>query len=155
MIIAGTGHRPHKMGNDYLLRNSKTLAIIDRTSNKLKELGATGVISGMAQGFDQMLVLAAEKAGIPVVAAIPCHYQYSKWPYESQLLYMKILAKCEVQTYITDGPYVDGCMVKRDYWMVDNSDGLLAYYNGTPGGTAKTIEYAHRVGKVVWNIYDE
>ena len=30
----------------------------------------------------------------------------------------------------------------RNEWMVDHSNRVIAYYNGTPGGTRNTIEYA-------------
>ena len=35
-------------------------------------------------------------------------------------------------------------MSMRNEWMVDHSGRVIAYYNGTPGGTRNTIEYAKR-----------
>ena len=34
----------------------------------------------------------------------------------------------------------------RNEWMVDHSNRVIAYYNGTPGGTRNTIEYAEKKG---------
>lgn len=154
MIICGTGHRPHKLGRDYLLKSNNSLSIIKLTSETLLSLGATAVISGFAQGFDQMLVIAASEVGVPVFAALPCRGQHLKWSDESQDLYLNLLNKCKDITFVTDGPYCDGCMIKRDYWMVDNAEGVLAYWNGSSGGTAKTVEYANRVGKPIWNLWN-
>ena len=33
---------------------------------------------------------------------------------------------------------------QRNEWMVDHSSRLIAIYNGSPGGTRNTIEYAKR-----------
>ena len=32
----------------------------------------------------------------------------------------------------------------RNEWMVNHSGRVIVYYNGTPGGTRNTIEYAKR-----------
>ena len=45
---------------------------------------------------------------------------------------------------------------KRNAWMVDHSSLVIAVYNGTPGGTKNTIEYArHRSIRVVQMIPGE
>ncbi len=38
---------------------------------------------------------------------------------------------------------------KRNFWMVDNSDCLLAYVKNNDGGARKTYEYAKRRGKKI------
>lgn len=38
---------------------------------------------------------------------------------------------------------------KRNYWMVDNSDYLLAYVKNREGGARKSFEYAKRRGKKI------
>ena len=42
---------------------------------------------------------------------------------------------------------------QRNEWMVDHSSRLIAIYNGTPGGTRNTIEYAKQK-KLEIAIYD-
>ena len=34
-------------------------------------------------------------------------------------------------------------------WMVDNSDAVIAVWNGTAGGTANTVDYARKLGRSV------
>ena len=40
--------------------------------------------------------------------------------------------------------YHKGVFQMRNEWMVDHSNRVIAYYNGTPGGTRNTIEYAEK-----------
>ena len=48
--------------------------------------------------------------------------------------------------------YKDGIFRMRNEYMVDHSGRLTAWYNGTPGGTRDTIEYAVNKGiEVVTN----
>ena len=42
--------------------------------------------------------------------------------------------------------YVNGCMQKRNRYMVDSAAHMIAVFNGSPGGTKSTIEYAKRKG---------
>ena len=35
---------------------------------------------------------------------------------------------------------------KRDEWMVDQSSKVIAVYDGVPGGTKNTIDYATKCG---------
>ena len=48
--------------------------------------------------------------------------------------------------YVIYHHYHNGVFQQRNAWMVDRSNRLIAYYNGTPGGTRNTIEYAEKKG---------
>ena len=41
------------------------------------------------------------------------------------------------------------CMDKRNRYMVDHADYILAVWNGCPSGTGNTVRYAHKKGKTV------
>lgn len=43
-------------------------------------------------------------------------------------------------------------IIKRNQWMVDNSDLLIAYVKLSFGGASKTLEYAKRKGKPYINV---
>jgi uncharacterized phage-like protein YoqJ len=45
--------------------------------------------------------------------------------------------------------YTKGCMQKRNRVLVDSCDTLLAVFDGQPGGTRHTIDYAKKKGKRV------
>jgi len=38
---------------------------------------------------------------------------------------------------------------KRNEWMVDNSDAVIAVWDGTPGGPGNTVDYARKFGRSV------
>jgi len=40
-------------------------------------------------------------------------------------------------------------MQKRNEWMVDNSDAVIAVWDGTPGATATAVDYARKLGRSV------
>lgn len=40
--------------------------------------------------------------------------------------------------------YHQGVFRMRNEWMVDHSNRVIVYYNGTHGGTRNTIEYAEK-----------
>ena len=48
--------------------------------------------------------------------------------------------------------YSPDCMDKRNRYMVDHADVLIAVWDGSPSGTGKTVRYAHQQGKSVITI---
>jgi len=42
--------------------------------------------------------------------------------------------------------YTPACMQRRDRYMVDHAALLIAAFDGSPGGTRYTVEYAMRRG---------
>ena len=45
-------------------------------------------------------------------------------------------------------------IIKRNEWMVDNSDIVVAYVNHSWGGAIKTLNYAKQKGKHIINLCD-
>lgn len=79
--------------------------------------------------------------------ALPCTEQDKKWKTEDKARYQKILLSADKITLVSD-KYSFDCMQKRNEYMVDNCDKLLAFWNGEQsGGTWNTIQYAKKVGK--------
>ena len=56
------------------------------------------------------------------------------------------MSKADKVTYVSSVKYFNGCMMKRNNYMIDNSSLLIAIYNGSPGGTKQTIEKAKQKG---------
>lgn len=107
------------------------------------------VISGYALGIDQMVVEEASKLSIPIVAAIPFKGQESAWSQFSQARYHELLAKASRIVYVCEPGYAKEKMQRRNEWMVDNSNVLVAFWNGTDGGTANCVRYARKQNKPV------
>lgn len=144
MIVAGTGHRPDKLGG---YTNQTRLALGGLATEYLVRVWPEKVISGMALGWDQALAAAAMSMNIPVIAAIPFEGQESRWPAESQALYRKLLGWCD-EVEIISPHYSPKAMQDRNEWMVDQlvgpDDRLAALWNGSWGGTHNCITYARK-----------
>lgn len=149
MILAGTGHRPDKLGwySPNVAARLKGLASV-----LLAELQPAWVLSGMALGWDQALAGAALAARIPLAAVIPFEGQELRWPAESQATYRKLRAEASWEV-VTSGAYSADAMHARNRWMVDNATHVLALWSGAEGGTAHTVRYAERVGRPVVNAW--
>lgn len=151
MIIAGTGHRPDKLGG---YGHKPLVHLVNLAEDWLEENKPEKVISGMALGWDYALACAAFNLDIPIIAAVPFKGQESRWPDESQRNYRALLKECEQVVYVCEDGYAVWKMQKRNEWMVDNCDVVLAMWNGSPGGTANCVRYAEKAGKPIVNLWE-
>jgi uncharacterized phage-like protein YoqJ len=151
-IVAGTGHRPHKLGG-YSSDVQKRLQNL--AERWLSDNGPHKVISGVALGWDTALAKAAIALGIPLIAAVPFEGQESKWPKASQIVYRDLLEQADDIVFVSEAGYAPWKMQARNKWMTDNCTTLLALWDGTSGGTGNCIQYATKTGKPVINLWDE
>lgn len=152
MILAGTGHRPQRLGGYSETVNNKLRKLITK---ELEKLRPNRVISGMALGFDMALAEAAINLDIMVVAAVPFEGQEEKWPERSQERYHNILKNCETIEYCSPPGYTPYKLQFRNRWMVDNCDALLALWDGGNGGTCNCVRYAEEYNKRIINLWDK
>lgn len=152
MIVAGTGHRPNKLGG---YNNESFLKLVEVAENWIRENNPTKVISGMAQGWDQALAQAAINCGVPFVAAIPFKGQETRWSIKGQKYYTKLLTKADSIIYVSGEGYAPYKMQLRNKWMVDNSDIVLAMWDGTGGGTFNCVNYAQAREKEIVNLFTQ
>lgn len=155
LIAAGTGHRPDKLGG-YGAAADRRLTLFARSV--LGVVRPSGVISGMALGWDMALAEAALDLGIPLLAALPFRGQEARWPEASQARYRGLLARTfRVEVVCEDG-YSAWKMQARNEWMVDRCHVLLALWDGSSGGTANCVRYARRVERPrldLWPLYEK
>jgi uncharacterized phage-like protein YoqJ len=152
MIIAGTGHRPKKLGGYKVDAENRVYAFARETLTRLKP---EHVISGMALGWDMALANACVKLGIPFTAAVPFRDQDGRWPNETRIEYKGLLAAAQRVHVVSSGGYAASKMQVRNVWMVDNCNQLLALYDGSSGGTQNCVVYAHEVGREIVNVWPE
>ena len=110
----------------------------------------------MAIGIDMYaaeIVLDLKKSypGITLESAIPCETQPVKWSETLRERYYNIAAQCDKETMLQTH-YTPDCMDKRNKYMVDQSDVIIAVWSGSPSGTGKTVRYAHKQGKSIFVI---
>ena len=125
-----------------------------RQIEELIENGYTYFISGGALGVDQDFaeaVLRAKQvhAGIVLEIAVPCSSQSDPWREADRRRYQSILDRADKVTVLSEH-YTRFCMQKRNEYMIDKSDLVLAFWNGDrSGGTWNAIQYAERKGKKI------
>ena len=100
----------------------------------------------MARGVDTycaeiVLALRPQYPDLTLEAAIPCPSQCGGWTPDQQARWHAIVDRCDFETVVQDR-YGPGCMQRRNRYMVDASRILIAAFDGRPGGTARTLEYA-------------
>jgi uncharacterized phage-like protein YoqJ len=106
-------------------------------------------ISGMALGADQDFIACCLDLKIPYVAAVPFVGQERVWRPAAQAVYRDLLSKAREVVVVSEGGYASYKMQVRNQWLIDHSNLLLAVFDGSPGGTANTVEYARRVGRTI------
>lgn len=153
MILSATGHRPDKLGG----YNQKTTdAIFCVAYRGLQSIAPDEVIVGMALGWDMAVAEAAYLLGIPFKAYIPFVGQESKWPKPSQVLYNNLLLRCAELVICAEGEYAGWKMQHRNKCMIDDSDEVLALFNGDDtGGTHNAVVYANGQGKTIHNQWEQ
>ena len=172
-----TGHRPDKLGG-YNWNNIKNQKIIFELKkliiNQLKisnEKDFTFICGG-ALGIDQMAfeivydlktkILKSTKININIyiVLAMPFEKQSDNWfnKDKDRLNSQKERADKFVLVDTIDGykfqkaaigEYAREKMQLRNQYMVDNSDIVIAVWNGSNGGTANCVNYAHKLNKQI------
>lgn len=150
MIVAATGHRPDKLGG-YDEKTRRALGAL--ATEWLHYNRPDKVISGMALGWDQAVAAACVVLGIPFIAAVPFPGQANRWPVEAQERYRRLLAAADQVEHV-DLFMGSKTMQRRNEWMVDRADKMLALHNGSWGGTFNCLEYARKKGVEVENLWD-
>lgn len=154
---AFTGHRPQSLPFGFNEVDERCIALKKLLREQIIQLieneGVAHFISGMAIGVDMyaaeiVLGLKASYPGITLECAIPCETQAIKWTEEQRDRYFDIVSKCDKETLIQKH-YTADCMHKRNQYMVDKADYIIAVWDGRPSGTGKTVQFAQRQGKPV------
>ncbi len=144
-----TGHRPQSLPFRFNENDPRCYELKkhlrDLIHSKIMD-GVTHFLSGMALGIDSyaaeiVLDFQKEFPDVTIDAIIPCANQFCKWNEKQISRYNEILKKCNRKIVLQE-TYTADCMEKRNHYMVDNSDYVIAVWNGTSSGTSKTIRYA-------------
>ena len=144
-----TGHR--SLGRDFDKQ---------RLRSEIEALICKGVkifIAGGALGFDteaatEVILQKMKGKDVKLYIYAPCTDQDKYWAPYQKTLYRKILEKADLVS-MPSTPYTSQCMRERNYKMVDDSDYVIAYYNGEyRSGTGQTVRYAYKRSKQVINL---
>ena len=148
-----TGHRQSKLSwqsDESDLRCASLKEKIADTVEAIYHSGIRHFICGMANGCDMyfceaVIALRESYGDITLEAAIPWEGQADGWAADLKKRYSKLVEDCDFYTLV-QSCYTADCFMRRNRYMVDNSSVIIAAYNGSPGGTMKTMLYAMRQG---------
>ena len=151
MICCVTGHRPEGFPfppND-IERCLQYKRDLYGAVKELLDKGCRHFITGMAEGVDMDFAFAVlyykkRYRNVFLEAALP--YPRNRNIQNSR---NRLIDQCDCVTYVSE-EYFDGCMQKRNCYMVDKADLVIAVWNGKrKGGTWNTINYARRKNKPI------
>lgn len=157
MTCAFTGHRPQNLRFGHHESDERCVVLKqllrEQIIKLIEEKGVTHFISGMAIGVDMyaaeiVLELESTYPEITLECAIPCETQAVKWPEKLRDRYFNIAARCDKETMLQHH-YTTDCMQRRNRYMVNHADYILAVWDGRPSGTGNTVAYARSTGKQV------
>lgn len=166
-----TGHRPNKLfGYDWHTEKNKKLMnlLFKNIIYNIKNNNVNTFISGGALGIDMMsfyivnYIKNKHNIRLKNILALPFKNQGIKWNDTDikKLNYYKKIAdevifvdECELIKYNNNlngyGNYHISKMQKRNEFMVDLSDIVLAVWNGSKSGTKNCIDYANKNNKIL------
>lgn len=156
--ICVTGHRPNKLFgyNDNDPRYNTLRSALDQAITAAAQKGSVVAYTGMALGVDTIFAEECLKLkkqfDIKLVAAVPFKGQEGKWPEQSKKHYHDLLSQVDEIVYVSDPGYAAWKMQKRNEYMVNHSDLVIAVFDGTSGGTANCVNYAKRQNKQIYII---
>lgn len=151
-----TGHRPEKLPWRENEGDPRCLALKARLAEAVEQAYEQGVrhfLCGMARGADfyfceAVLALRQRHGGVTLEAVIPCEEQAARWGERDRERYFALVARCDRETVI-QRHYDRGCMLRRNRYLVDHAEMLIAVYDGMLGGTMYTIAYAMKQGREI------
>lgn len=140
-VCCFTGHRDfnrEKYPNSYL-------TLVD-TIKKVYNQGCDHFITGAARGLDyeaSVAINSLKSGGLPIILEAAVPYPQMINYYQSAYT----ILNCDIKNYI--GPcYSKDIFHRRDRYMVDKSDIVIAMYDGRKsGGTYYTMKYAQKCDK--------
>lgn len=157
IVCCFAGPRPQSLpfgldeNNASCLRLKQVLK--EQTVYLIEILGATHFISGVDLGIGQyaaeiVLGLKKDYPGITLECAIPCEKQAENWTVAQRERYFSIVEHCDKETLL-QRYYTSDCRKKRKEYMVNQSNYVLAVWNGRAGDTRNIISLARSMEKTI------
>lgn len=155
-----TGHRPNGFLWNYNDKNCEEhkkylKTIFDKIRNLVENEKCENFISGGALGVDmdfaEIVIVLRDHLypQIKLEIAVPCAEQDIRWKFADKVRYNSICESADKITILSKN-YTRFCMQKRNEYMVDKADLVLAIWNGKEnGGTYNTIAYAKSQNKPI------
>lgn len=157
-----TGHRPRSFSFGYDETSPEYLSLRQRIRNVIVQVcnaGCRTFYCGMAEGVDLWcgeLILELRDSFDPplkVIPVVPFLSQPKSMTPLNQKRYHRIMESSD-ERYLVSREYTKACFQKRNQFLVDSADALIAVFieTETRSGTGQTIRYAKRKNKKIFMI---
>ena len=146
--VSFSGHRTYRGEAEAALRS---------TLEALYEQGFRTFSSGMAVGFDlaaaeAVLELRSRHADVRLVAVVPFCGQERRFGAADRERFCRIVYRADECVVLADA-YHRGCYAVRNDCLVARARVLVAWYDGSPGGTHYTVCRARRLGLRIIHLH--
>jgi len=147
--FAGHTNLPEKKIKQILLSLNKEV-------DKLIQNGVQNFISGGVLGYDHIaasMVITKKQQGIDVrlIFALPYRNYGENWTDKQKQLFYSLLNEANDIHYISE-EYANGCIKKRNRYLVDNSAYCICALTKKLSETALTVNYAKQQGLQIINV---
>lgn len=131
---------------------------IDKLKNAIKKTlvqtineGCLHYLCGFDEGTDLifaecLLELKKQYPNIILESVLPYENQAEKWDEKTREKYYDLLSKCDRET-ILQSHFDKDCFIKRNRYMVNKSDMLIAVYFDKLSNALFSLNYANHLGK--------
>ena len=131
-------------------------AKIQRIIYNMYDRGFTNFVCGGALGFDTMVARQVIKLKrcckeVKLILVLPCKDQAKKWNYGQRKEYREIKELADEVDILYEEYPGEFCFMERNKKMVDMSSMVVSYVRHA-GGASKTLEYAKKQGKDVYEL---
>lgn len=153
--IAFTGHRMNRIR----IEKEELSGLISAAIIHFYIKGFRVFLNGCAQGFDmiaaeEVLKMKENYPDIELHCIIPFTGQSDRMSPDEKSRYNTILSAADYQICLSE-KYYDGCFLRRNDYLIDNSTQIITYYDNSPkGGTYYTVKNAKNKGLEVFNLFE-
>ena len=149
---AFTGYRPQKMPFGFDETDPRCIEFKARLFATIEYLigkGYSHFLSGGALGMDlfaaeAVLELRKKYPWIVLEMVSPFDGQSDRWEAEDKIRHAILFAEADIIT-ATGHKFDNTCLFRRNRYLVNNADLVLAAFDGQPGGTAMVVDYAQKM----------
>lgn len=158
--VSFTGHRPEK------IKDGCSEQVQEELSNRLKsilvkyiEQGYDTFINGCMAGWDilaaeAVLELRMKYCNIRCITVAPFKLKFfdaPHWTKDWEKRALRVYCNSDIAFALSEC-YKRGIYYSRDRFLVENSSIVVCYFNGKPGGTKYTIDYAVKLKRKIINL---
>ena len=149
-IATFTGHRTYQGEADEALREAV---------EALYDEGIRTFRVGMAEGFDlaagaAVVALSERHEDVVIEAIVPFPAFALRFGVHDKMLYDSVIASADVVLYAEMADH-RAIFHRRNDMLVEGADVVVAWYDGSRGGTDYTIRRAHKMGCRIINLFPD